>query len=81
MQNGCECIGCLPSQSRGCHAQCHERGLHHVLLAQEEIKIQKFEVQFLLHQYCFCTSVNLKNHATDGVCSARKALVESSPHS
>ena len=67
-QNGCKCFS-LPSWPRGylgaaalvTAAQHHERVLYYISLAQEKIKIQKFEVEFLVNAYCFHTIVELNN--------------------
>ena len=42
-------------------AQHHERVLYYISPAQEKIKIQKFEVEFLVNAYCFHTIVELNN--------------------
>ena len=41
--------------------QHHESVLYYILLAQEKIKIQKFEVEFLVNAYCFHTIIELNN--------------------
>ena len=42
-------------------AQHHQTVLYYILLAQEKIKIQKFEVEFLVNAYCFHTIIELNS--------------------
>lgn len=39
--------------------QHHETVLYYISLAQEKIRIQKFEVEFLVNAYCFHTIIEL----------------------
>lgn len=57
----------------------HKRESYCILLAQEKIKIQKFEVRFLLNVYHFCTIVNLKNHKSTTISQEPSVLSSRSP--